>query len=154
ALTLVNVSPGASPPDYQLVYSGPRETVSGQVWGRTYTATFDGTAFGSGAVLPGQAGNAIEYQLASMVADTFGRVHFFYLSNESGAIGSPLYHVALDSDRTTFGTVAKVTNDLYFVGGIGSCGQVSEAKIAEGKIWIAAEINDDVSSTTQSLRVF
>lgn len=150
------------PSNYQLMYSGTRESVSGSDRGRVYIASFDGSTFGTGVALPDQSGDAINYSGVSSVADSGLRAHFFYTSNESGSIGSPLYHVALDSDGTTFGSTAKVTDDLYWIGGGGGStfpnGQCSEAIVAKiggsNKIAIACEINDDVSSTTQSLRVF
>lgn len=146
--------------NYQLMYSGPRETITGTKWGRVYTVAFDGSTFGTPVALPGQSGIAANFAACSAVA--YGGVnHYFYKSNESGSIGSPLYHVALDTDGVTFGTVAKVTDDLYWVSsdsGVQDIGQCSEAIIAQvggvDVLAIAAEINDDVSSTTQSLRVF
>jgi len=145
--------------DYQLMYSGPRENVSGVDCGRVYIAAFDGTTFGTSVELPDQAGNLISYGGMSCIAEN-SRCHFFYISTESGTIGAPLYHVGLDTDGTTFGTTAKVTDDLYWGFSHSSTlvGQTSEAIIANiaaaDRLAIAAEINDNSGSTSQSLRVF
>ena len=149
-LYLIVVAPG----QYQFFYSGLQE--SGM--GRLYTASFNGATFSTAVELPDQSGTGSAYFGVGGIAEN-GRTHFWYTSSEGGLIGAPLYHIGLDTDGVTFGVTTKVTDDLYLTGGNTTVPTISEAILAQvsgsaNQLALVAEINDNVASSTQSIRIF
>ncbi len=100
--------------DFIFFYSGPHETVSGFPRSRAYYATFDGTTFGTGTILPGQAGSTNNYSPMYACVDASGITHLIYAGGSSG-FGTDLTHVGL-SALNVFGALGLITGDYATTG--------------------------------------
>lgn len=145
------------PGDYVVMFSGPPEVsgASSNYVGRVYYATFDGGTWGAATMLPGQTGSDFYFAPVSCIADSAGITHFFLMDNDGNSVGTNLYHVGL-SAADVFGAVDTVTSSLEFVNNnvIGQCSEAITFSLSGERLGIAAYVNDDSSSTTQSIRVF
>ena len=142
--------------DMIFYYSGPTEIsgITGRKLARVYAATFDGSTFGAGTELPDQSGSNLYFFPTGCICDSHGNVHFFYMDGHGGAIGFNVYHVAMDS-LGLFGATQVVTDQGYWFDVTGSFSPPVLFTLSHvEQVAFLGVINDDVSSTTQSLRVF
>jgi hypothetical protein len=61
-----------------LLYTGASERVSGLDYDRVWYATYDGVTWSAGSQVPGQTGNALQYNASQVIVTAAGRIQLIY----------------------------------------------------------------------------